>query len=109
MDSMEFPHGAPAVGIIPLGTGNDLSRSLHWGAKYNADKPLRKVIMDLVNANVVYMDRWTLSVATSLKDHNPGVDVKLVCNLILLLPNCNIQIKLDMEGRGPETLFCLLS
>ena len=61
MDSMTFPKGRPAIGIIPLGTGNDLSRSLNWGGKYR-DKPLRKVLLDMAKADVAYMDRWTLKV-----------------------------------------------
>ena len=56
MDEMSFSHGRPAIGIIPLGTGNDLSRSLNWGGKFR-DKPLRKVIMDIAKADVVDMDR----------------------------------------------------
>ena len=50
-----------AIGIIPLGTGNDLSRSLNWGGKFR-DKPLRKVIIDIAKADVVDMDRWLLTV-----------------------------------------------
>ena len=59
MDSMKssFPRGRrPAIGIIPLGTGNDLSRSLNWGGKYR-DKPLRKVLIDIAKSDVVSMDR----------------------------------------------------
>ena len=52
-----FPRGRrPAIGIIPLGTGNDLSRSLNWGGKYR-DKPLRKVLIDIAKSDVVSMDR----------------------------------------------------
>jgi len=62
MDSMSFPPGkTPSIGIIPLGTGNDLSRSLNWGGKYR-DKPLRKVLLDMAKADVAYLDRWTLQV-----------------------------------------------
>ena len=59
---MSFPPGkTPSIGIIPLGTGNDLSRSLNWGGKYR-DKPLRKVLLDMAKADVAYLDRWTLQV-----------------------------------------------
>lgn len=61
MDSMSFPQGAPPIAIVPLGTGNDLSRSLNWGGKYR-DKPLSKVLLDIDKADVVHMDRWVLKV-----------------------------------------------
>lgn len=81
MDSMHFPNGRPAIGIIPLGTGNDLSRSLNWGGKYR-DKPLRKVLLDIAKADVIYMDRWTLTVEPDLligsSDAELHGDVKLV-------------------------------
>ena len=68
MDSMSFPPGqTPAIGIIPLGTGNDLSRSLNWGGKYQ-NKPLRKVLIDMAKADVTQMDRWTLKVAMDPSD-----------------------------------------
>ena len=60
MDQMDFGRPRPAIGIIPLGTGNDLSRSLNWGGKYR-DKPLRKVLLDIAKASVTDMDRWSLS------------------------------------------------
>ena len=81
MDSMTFPKGRPAIGIIPLGTGNDLSRSLNWGGKYR-DKPLRKVLLDIAKADVVHMDRWTLHVnidSSLLNQEFSHADEKLVC------------------------------
>ena len=81
MDSMTFPKGRPAIGIIPLGTGNDLSRSLNWGGKYR-DKPLRKVLLDIAKADIFYMDRWTLqvNVDSALLNQDFGqADEKLVC------------------------------
>ncbi|CAB4054795.1 dgkA [Lepeophtheirus salmonis] len=63
MDKLSYPDSAciPSIGIIPLGTGNDLSRSLNWGGKYR-DKPLRKVLLDIAKADVVDLDRWSLLV-----------------------------------------------
>ena len=78
---MSFPKGPPAIAIVPLGTGNDLSRSLNWGGKYR-DKPLRKVLLDIANADVTYMDRWTLRVnAHQMQDDSEvlGGQDKLVC------------------------------
>jgi len=67
MDNMEFPNGPPSIGMIPLGTGNDLSRSLKWGGKYK-DEPLENIITDIENADVVKMDRWTLEVTPIISD-----------------------------------------
>ena len=79
---MTFPKGRPAIGIIPLGTGNDLSRSLNWGGKYR-DKPLRKVLLDIAKADVIHMDRWTLNVnidSSLLNQEFSHADEKLVCH-----------------------------
>ena len=67
MDTMEFPNGPPSIGMIPLGTGNDLSKSLNWGGKYK-DEPLENIITDIENADVVKMDRWTLEVTPIISD-----------------------------------------
>ena len=35
LDEMDFGSNKPAVAIIPLGTGNDLARTLGWGGGFN--------------------------------------------------------------------------
>ena len=42
-----------------MGTGNDLSRSFYWGGRYK-DKPVRKVLYDVTEAEVVELDRWKI-------------------------------------------------
>ena len=67
MDTMEFPNNPPSIGMIPLGTGNDLSRSLNWGGKYKVE-PLENIITDIENADVVKMDRWMMEVTPIISD-----------------------------------------
>lgn len=77
MDSMKssFPRGRrPAIGIIPLGTGNDLSRSLNWGGKYS-NKPLRKVLIDIAKSDIVSMDRWTLNVSENITPISSSIPI----------------------------------
>jgi len=83
MDSMTFPRGRPSIGIIPLGTGNDLSRSLNWGGKYKS-KPLKKFLMDIGKADKVTMDRWTLkaTVDPSRIEKSSNADTKLCLNVM---------------------------
>jgi diacylglycerol kinase (ATP) len=51
----------PAVSVLPLGTGNDLSRSLGWGGGY-IDEPISKILNSLQSAEEIKLDRWQLKV-----------------------------------------------
>ncbi|XP_041564950.1 eye-specific diacylglycerol kinase isoform X19 [Drosophila elegans] len=52
---------APAVGVLPLGTGNDLARALGWGGGYT-DEPIGKVLREIGMSQCVLMDRWRVKV-----------------------------------------------
>jgi len=55
------------VAIVPLGTGNDLARSLGWGGKLRAIPELLEYLRYVVEAEIVEMDQWRLV----LRPHNP--------------------------------------
>ncbi|XP_058157876.1 LOW QUALITY PROTEIN: diacylglycerol kinase theta [Dasypus novemcinctus] len=50
---------APAVAILPLGTGNDLGRVLRWGGGYSGEDPF-SVLVSVDEADAVLVDRWTI-------------------------------------------------
>ncbi|XP_035793242.1 diacylglycerol kinase 1-like isoform X2 [Anopheles albimanus] len=60
MDSIEL-QSQPSIGVIPLGTGNDLARCLRWGGGYEGES-IPKILDKINRASVVMMDRWSIEV-----------------------------------------------
>ena len=55
----------PPVAIIPLGTGNDLSRVLQWGggfSKFDGQGGLSTLLQDIDQAAVTMLDRWKVNI-----------------------------------------------
>ncbi|XP_073846930.1 diacyl glycerol kinase 1 isoform X5 [Musca autumnalis] len=63
MDSIEFA-SQPAIGVIPLGTGNDLARCLRWGGGYEGEN-IPKLMDKIRRASLVMLDRWSIEVTNN--------------------------------------------
>lgn len=63
VDSIEMI-SQPAIGVIPLGTGNDLARCLRWGGGYEGES-IPKVMDKICNASTIMMDRWSIEVTNN--------------------------------------------
>ncbi|CAH0723419.1 unnamed protein product, partial [Brenthis ino] len=55
------PHVTASVGILPTGTGNDLSRALGWGAGSSA-LDAHSIIQSIKDAEVHMLDRWKIRI-----------------------------------------------
>lgn len=73
----------PAVGIIPLGTGNDLARCLRWGGGYEGES-VHKLLHKIARASTVLLDRWLIELSDT-EPLEPGqniADTRIPYNII---------------------------
>uniref|UniRef100_A0A0N5AD69 Diacylglycerol kinase n=1 Tax=Syphacia muris TaxID=451379 RepID=A0A0N5AD69_9BILA len=61
-DSIGRLNRQPAVAILPIGTGNDLSRVLGWGASYSGSVDVNEICQKLVNARKAKLDIWNIDI-----------------------------------------------
>ncbi|XP_066258337.1 diacylglycerol kinase epsilon [Euwallacea similis] len=55
----------PPLAIIPLGTGNDLSRVLGWGKENGSELDVPKILNDIQEASLSQLDRWQMEVISN--------------------------------------------
>lgn len=64
LDEFVWPqkNGRPAVAVVPLGTGNDLSRALGWGGGFTSSVDVGALLAAMDAGRVARLDRWRLHV-----------------------------------------------
>ena len=80
---------SPPCAIVPLGTGNDLSRVLRWGPGYTGQEEPISVLKDVIEAEEIRLDRWTVIFRSDEPNRPPPID---------LLERNQISIQRDREG-----------
>ncbi|XP_075385004.1 diacylglycerol kinase delta isoform X2 [Tenrec ecaudatus] len=59
IDSLNL-HKQCQLGVLPLGTGNDLARVLGWGSACDDDTQLPQILEKLERASTKMLDRWSI-------------------------------------------------
>ncbi|KAJ8879215.1 hypothetical protein PR048_019821 [Dryococelus australis] len=96
---------APPVGVLPLGTGNDLARALGWGGGYT-DEPISKILLNTAESEVTMLDRWELKVeknpdAEPNEDGKDNLPLNVVNNYFSLGVDAHIALEFH-EARVPD-------
>lgn len=64
LDALNWPQ-YPPMALLPLGTGNDLSRCMGWGG-VGLEEPLTDLLASIqTDCGITYLDRWRLDVTVS--------------------------------------------
>jgi len=61
----------PPVGILPLGTGNDLARVLGWGGGYS-NELISELLVQIQEAHPALLDRWQVDITPNDPPSTPS-------------------------------------
>ncbi|XP_039146018.1 diacylglycerol kinase 7-like [Dioscorea cayenensis subsp. rotundata] len=93
----------PPVGIIPLGTGNDLSRSFGWGGSFPFAwrSAVKRSLHRAINNPTRHLDSWqiVLKMPASAGDIVPPYSLRPV-------DKCDFSQGLDIDKKALENLAC---
>lgn len=97
----------PPVAVLPLGTGNDLSRVLQWGggfAMVEGQGGLRPFLHDLNHAAVTMLDRWKVNIIEEKSANDtPKVQSKFMLNYLGIGCDAKVAYQFHMNREeNPE-------
>ncbi|ESN99030.1 hypothetical protein HELRODRAFT_95052 [Helobdella robusta] len=70
----------PQLCVVPLGTGNDLSRVLGWGTGHSGDFDVECMLQKISTANVIRLDRWRLDIVPKMSFNLGFTNKRLIIN-----------------------------
>ncbi|XP_057971663.1 diacylglycerol kinase 2 isoform X2 [Malania oleifera] len=100
----------PSVAILPLGTGNDLSRVLQWGKGLSIVKGqggLSTILHDLNHAAVTMLDRWKVNIREENLDSDSNtMQSKFMMNYLGIGCDAKVAYEFHMSREeNPEKFY----
>ncbi|KAH7681183.1 Diacylglycerol kinase (ATP) protein [Dioscorea alata] len=94
----------PPVAILPLGTGNDLSRVLQWGgglSSVEGQGGLAALLHEIDHAAVTMLDRWNVHITEEIEDPTQQrKQVKFMTNYLGV--GCDAKVAYDFHTSREE-------
>lgn len=92
----------PPTAIIPLGTGNDLSRSFGWGGSFpfNWKSAVKRILERAGSGEICRMDSWNLLISM------PAGEELEAPHSLKPIEDCSLDQGLEVEGELPEKVLC---
>jgi diacylglycerol kinase (ATP) len=95
----------PPIGILPLGTGNDLSRIHGWGGGYN-NESLLFVLRQISEAYISMLDLWELSIVSTSKKGHQRKEVKSFINYLGVGVDAQAALQVhNLRESSPKLFF----
>ena len=66
------------LGVVPLGTGNDMARVMGWGSQFNDEEKLPTVLREMEFSSFHLLDRWSIQYSRSDVDMSPIAEASTV-------------------------------
>ncbi|KAL0337800.1 UNVERIFIED_CONTAM: Diacylglycerol kinase [Sesamum calycinum] len=92
----------PPTGIIPLGTGNDLSRSFGWGGSFpfNWKSAIKRSLDKVARSPIAHLDSWHLLISM------PAGEELEIPYSIKETEETPLDKELEVEGELPDEVSC---
>ncbi|CAF1032975.1 unnamed protein product, partial [Brachionus calyciflorus] len=96
----------PAVCILPLGTGNDLSRTLNWGQGYVGDVEIEDILQEIDRSKFIKLDRWEVKIdKNDLKNKINSKDTQIKYMNNYLSIGCDALVTLNFHRERKNLFF----